>query len=426
MKSILAILCMASLCVGACGPLGALPGHRSVLGSASTSTPTTLADNPSAKISLPAPPPLDEPAPGPAFPNPGAFVWAKTISGLETPVDIQFPDDAPGRMFVVEKRGRIRIVERGKLLHAAFLDISDRVDSKGNEQGLLGLAFHPRFAENGLFFVNYTDYHKHDVIARFRISADPRRADPDSESVLLSVDDPFPNHNGGVLAFGPDGYMYAGLGDGGGANDVLGSGQNTNTLLGKILRVDVDHGTPYAIPTDNPFARAGGRAEIWAYGLRNPWRISFDGATGDLYIADVGQDMWEEVDFLVAGSAGGANLGWNYREGSHRFAGGLPASVHLTYPIAEYDHIQGNCSVTGGFVYRGQLPEWQGVYLYGDYCSGKIWGLRRARDAGSDTQWHSQLLFETGANITTFGQDPSGEIYYASRTGEIYRLQKSP
>jgi glucose/arabinose dehydrogenase len=362
----------------------------------------------------------------PPFPDAAAFAWTEVVAGLNSPVDIQFANEAAGRMFVVEQRGTIRAVEDGKLLAVPFLDISDRVDSKGNEQGLLGLALHPQFSSNGLFFVNYTDNHQHDVIARFRAASDLRLADPQSESILISVDDPFPNHNGGVLAFGPDGYLYAGLGDGGGANDVLGSGQNTNTLLGKILRLDVDHGNPYAIPRDNPFAHAGARPEIWAYGLRNPWRLSFDRATDDLYIADVGQDNWEEVDFLAAGSSGGANFGWNYREGSHPFAGGLPASVHLTYPVTEYAHDQGGCSVTGGYVYRGQVADWAGIYLYGDFCSGKIWGLRRTGQAVSAPAWQSRLLFETGANITTFGQDPSGEVYFASRSGEIYRLQKLP
>lgn len=329
-------------------------------------------------------------------------------------------------MFVLEQPGRIRIVENGKLLAAPFLDISDRVESGGNEQGLLGLAFHPSFAQSGAFFVNYTDRQHHDVIARFRVSADPNRADAASEVVLVSVDDPFPNHNGGVLAFGPDGFLYAGFGDGGGADDILGSGQNTNTLLGKILRLDVDHGDPYAVPASNPFARSGGRGEIWAYGLRNPWRLSFDRATGDLYIGDVGQDTWEEVDFLAAGSAGGTNFGWNYREGSHHFAGDPPATLHLTYPVAEYSHAEGGCSVTGGYVYRGQLPDWQGIYLYGDYCSGKIWGLLRVLPGNSAESWKSQLLFNTFASITTFGQDFAGEVYFADRGGAIFRLQGTP
>jgi glucose/arabinose dehydrogenase len=190
--------------------------------------------------------------------------------------------------------------------------------------------------------------------------------------------------------------------------------------------MDVDHGDPYAVPADNPFVHGEGRPEIWAYGLRNPWRLSFDKDTGDVYIADVGQDAWEEVDFLPAGASGGTDFGWNYREASHIFKGNPPATVHLTNPVAEYSHADGGCSVTGGYVYRGQMPEWNGIYLYGDYCSGKIWGLLHEAGAANDKGWESALLFETGANITTFGQDPGGEVYFADRRATIYRLEKAP
>jgi glucose/arabinose dehydrogenase len=264
------------------------------------------------------------------------------------------------------------------------------------------------------------------VIARFRVSADPGLADPTSETILIREDDPFPNHNGGALAFGPDGYLYAGLGDGGGANDVLGNAQNTSTLLGTILRLDIDGGEPYAIPADNPFVQGGGRPEIWAYGLRNPWRLSFDTATGDLYIGDVGQGSWEEIDFLQTGSPGGINFGWNYREGAHGFAGIPPVGAKLVDPIAEYGHDAGDCSVTGGYVYRGRMPEWTGIYLYGDYCSGRIWGLLGQNAAGAGALREARLLFETGARITTFGQDPGGEVYLADRAGGIYRLEPQP
>ncbi len=366
------------------------------------------------------------PAKTASFPDPSRFVWAQVATGLDAPTDIQFPNDGTGRMFIVEQPGRIRIIQNGQLLSTAFLDVTDRVDSQGSEQGLLGLAFHPLYSENGLFFVSYTDKQKHDVIARFHVSDAPERADPSSEVVLTSVDDPFPNHNGGVLAFGPDGYLYAGLGDGGSANDPFGNGQNTNTLLGKILRLDVNHGDPYAIPADNPFLHGEGRPEIWAYGLRNPWRLSFDKGSGDLYIADVGQDTWEEVDFLPAGGAGGTNFGWNYREASHPFRGNPPASAHLTYPVAEYSHADGSCAVIGGYVYRGQMLEWQGVYFYGDYCSGKIWGLLNPADSSNSPGWTSGLLFETGKSITAFGQDPGGELYFADRNGPLYRLESAP
>jgi glucose/arabinose dehydrogenase len=329
-------------------------------------------------------------------------------------------------MFVVEQPGRIRIVSTTGLARAPFLDITDRVNSRGNEQGLLGLAFHPRFADNGLFFVNYTDRGDHNVIARFQVSADPALADAATETIMVSVDDPFGNHNGGVLAFGPEGYLYAGLGDGGSANDPFGNGQNTSSLLGKILRLDVDAAEPYGIPGDNPFSSGGGSPEVWAYGLRNPWRLSFDSATGDLFIGDVGQGAWEEVDYLQVGTPGGVNFGWDYREGTHAFEGSPPQGLQLSDPIAEYSHNEGGCSITGGYVYRGSMPEWTGIYLYGDYCTGYMWGLLRSAGQVSGPDWQSLLLFETGANITTFGQDGDGEVYLADRGGGIYRLQRTP
>jgi len=352
-----------------------------------------------------------------AFPDTSAYQWTAVVTGLVSPVDIQFPNDGTGRMFIVEQAGRIRIVENGQLLETPFLDIVDRVGSEGNEQGLLGLAFHPDFRDNGNFYVNYTDKNGNTVIARFHAQGD--LTDPASESRLLRVAQPFPNHNGGGLVFGPDGYLYIGLGDGGSQGDPSGNGQNLNTLLGKLLRIDVDHGSPYAVPGDNPFATGGGKPEIWAYGLRNPWRFSFDRATRDLYIADVGQDTWEEIDFIPAASGAGSNFGWNYFEGSHPYQGASPAGIQFQVPVAEYSHAEGGCAVTGGYVYRGALTEWQGVYLHGDFCSGKVWGLVRSRNG-----WQYQILFETGFNITSFGQDTSGEIYLADRAGGIYRLGK--
>ena len=346
-----------------------------------------------------------------AFPDPGGYHWAPVASGLVEPTDIQFPDDGSGRLFVLEQPGAIRIVKDGGLLDAPFLDIRSRVGSAGSEQGLLGLAFHPDFAHHPYFFINYTDRAGNTVIARYQAEGDT--ADPSSEKVVLRVDQPFPNHNGGVLTFGPDGDLYAGLGDGGAGGDPFGNGQNQGVLLGKVLRLDIDHGDPYSIPPGNPFG-----SEIWEYGLRNPWRISFDRANGDLYIADVGQDTWEEIDY-VPGGQGGLNFGWSYREGAHAYKGTPPAGLSLVDPVAEYSHASGRCSVTGGYVYRGDMPEWQGIYLYGDYCSGEIWGLMR-----QGSGWASQALFQTGGSITTFGQDRSGEVYYAAREGNIYRLQK--
>jgi glucose/arabinose dehydrogenase len=344
-----------------------------------------------------------------AFPDPNAYTWQQIdIPSLQRPVDLQA--DGSGRLFVIEKAGRIRIIESGQLLETPFLDITDRVGSDGNEQGLLGFAFHPLYADNGRFFVNYTDTRGDTVLARFQVSSDPNLAEPNSEAPLLGVDQPFPNHNGGVLAFGPDGYLYAGLGDGGSQGDPNGNAQNTQVMLGKILRLDVDSADPYAVPADNPFGN-----EVWAYGLRNPWRFSFDTSTGDLYIGDVGQNQWEEIDFLPAGSPGGANFGWDHREGAHDYEGGGPEG--MIEPVAEYSHPEGGCSVTGGYVYRGSIPEWNGIYLYGDYCTGMIWGLIQ-----SDGSRQSQLLFDVDVTITSFGQDENGEVYLVSDNGGIFRL----
>ena len=350
------------------------------------------------------------------FPDPSEYQWNLIAGGLARPVDIRSAEDGSVRIFIVEKYGTIRIFENGQLLDAPFLDISGRVNDDGNEMGLLGLAFHPDYEQNGFFYVNYTGRGGNTFISRFHASGNS--ADPAGEKILLTVDQPFSNHNGGALAFGPDGYLYIGLGDGGSAGDPLGNGQNLNSLLGKILRIDVDHGDPYAVPADNPFITTGASPEIWGYGLRNPWRFSFDRATGDLYIGDVGQDTWEEIDFVPRGQAG-SNFGWNYIEGSHAYSGSPPpASMQLTYPVAEYEHTEG-CSVTGGYVYRGALPGWSGIYLYADYCLGTVRGLML-----SNGQWQSQVMFETGMTITSFGQDASGEIYFSSDNGGIYQLVK--
>jgi glucose/arabinose dehydrogenase len=349
------------------------------------------------------------------LPNPASAVWTIITGGLDSPVDIQSAGD--DRLFVVEQVGRIRIVNSGVLQPEPLLDLSDRVGSEGNEQGLLGLAFHPGFAENGTFFVNYTDVSGDTVVSRFHLTEDPNRADPSSESVILTYDQPFANHNGGGLAFGPDGYLYIGSGDGGSAGDPEQRAQNRDTLLGKLLRIDVDGGSPYALPPDNPFATGGGRPEIWAYGLRNPWRFAFDPATGDLYVGDVGQGDWEEVDFLAAGSPGGTNFGWDFREGLHDYEAGAPEG--LTDPIAEYSHGEGGCSITAGRVVRDPaLPDWQSVFLYGDYCTGYIWGLLRDNSGA----WQSARLFETGLQITSFGTGSAGEIYLLDRGGGLYRL----
>jgi len=339
-------------------------------------------------------------------------------------VDIQNAHDGTDRLFVVEKAGRIRIVRNGQLAYAPFLDITDRVNSGSNERGLLGLAFHPNFEDNGFFYVNYNDAHGDTVIARFTASGD--FADPNSEVRLLGANQPFPNHNGGGLAFGPDGDLYIGLGDGGAAGDPFGNGQKLSTFLGKILRIDVDHGDPYAIPADNPFENGGGNPEIWAYGLRNPWRLSFDRLTGDLWIGDVGQNQYEEIDFVPAGTPGGINFGWNRLEGFHDFAGSGPVQNYRP-PILEYGHNDalGDCAVTGGYVYRGAMPEWQGIYFYGDYCTGYVWAVVHSIN-GSEEQFNSERLFRVNANITSFGVDDAGEHYLADDNGEIYEFVALP
>jgi len=363
-----------------------------------------------------------------ALPDPNGFTWRPLVAGLSSPVGLANAGDGSGRLFVLEQVGTIRVIRAGSLLPEPFLNIVDRVGSQGNEQGLLGLAFHPQYAQNGFFYVNYTDKNGDTVIARFQVSAtNPDQADPASEVPLLRVDQPFPNHNGGVVAFGPDGYLYLGLGDGGSAGDPNGNAQSLDTLLGKILRIDVNSvspGQPYAVPADNPFAAGGGRPEIWAYGLRNPWRFAFDRGTGDLYIADVGQNQYEEIDYLRAGSAGRLNFGWDYFEASHPYEGQPPASEVFIAPVAEYAHDQG-CSITGGEVYRGtRLPEWQGVYLYGDFCSGNVWGLLRDAQGAGQAAWQNGLLYTNVGRVTSFGLDDAGEVYLVDRAGAVLQLDR--
>ena len=359
----------------------------------------------------------------------GATAHAQTrllpaVTGLQNPVDITHARDGTLRLFIVEQPGRIRIAKNGQLVATPFLDLTSFVQF-GGEQGLLGLAFHPGFRDNGFFFVNYT--RRSDgatVIARYRVSAsDPDRADPASAVQLIVFDQPFANHNGGALKFGADGYLYVATGDGGSANDPGNRAQNTFEWLGKLLRIDVAHGAPYAIPPDNPFANGlAGRPEVWAYGLRNPWRIAFDRQTGDLYIADVGQDTVEEVDFVPAGTGAGTNFGWRVMEGSRCTGlGGGPTcgAPTLALPVAEYTHAFG-CSIIGGTVYRGtQVPPLFGRYVYGDLCGGTIWSV--ARDAPGT--WTVRQELATGLTITTFGEDEAGELYVASADdGAVYRI----
>ncbi len=406
--------------------------HVPVLTSVSASTPFVVS-NPAVEPPVPARSTAPIPSPSPApiqpaettatavelpvhIPDPSAYSWIQAASGLHSPTDIQNAHDVSGRLFILEQAGLIRILQNGQLLNTPFLDIRDRVGNMDSEQGLLGLAFHPAFASNGFLFVNYTDQNGNTHISRF--TSNSGFAEPQSEKQLLFVQQPFPNHNGGALAFDPAGYLLIGLGDGGSAGDPYGNGQSLNTFLGKILRIDVDHGDPYGIPTDNPFVKSRvNKPEIWTYGLRNPWRFSFDQKTGDFWVGDVGQNLWEEVDYIPAGSPAGLNLGWNDMEGVHPYNGSNSPALYP--PAAEYPH-GAECSITGGYVYRGaNLPEWQGVYFYGDYCSGKIWGLPSPPINSTPT-----LLFQTGFKISTFGLDESGELYLADYNGNIYRLEK--
>jgi glucose/arabinose dehydrogenase len=329
--------------------------------------------------------------------------------------------DKSNRLFVLEKPGQIRLVKAGLLVGQPFLDISTLIGSKGNEQGLLGLAFHPDFANNGRFFVAYTAEDATNTVAEYHANPGSDVADPTGK-VLIAVPDQYPNHNGGMLAFGPDGYLYISMGDGGSGGDPNGNGQNLNSLLGKLLRIDVDGGSPYAIPSDNPYQGQGQKHEIWAYGLRNAWRFSFDRATGDLWIGDVGQDKYEEVDFQAAGSKGGLDYGWNIMEGLHCYKPQTGCDESgLVRPVFEYDHGEG-CSVIGGYVYRGKaIPPLQGLYLFADYCSTTFWSLQRADDGSVK----AAQVGEVPEGINAFGEDESGEMYFVTdQDGTVYKLAK--
>ena len=344
------------------------------------------------------------------------------VTGLANPVDITHAGDGSDRLFITLQAGRIVIYDGVQILATPFLDISGLVSS-GGERGLLGLAFHPNYASNGFFYVNYTDAAGDNVIARYSVSGDPDLADPTSAFVLLTILQPFSNHNSGQLQFGPDGYLYIGVGDGGSGGDPQNKAQDLGSLLGKILRIDVDGGVPYAIPADNPYVGiAGALDEIWVSGLRNPWRFSFDRLTDDLFVGDVGQSSWEEVDFQPAGSAGGENYGWRLMEGKSCFNPSTNCNNGtLTLPILVYDHNVG-CSVTGGYRYRGSNnPDLDGYYVYGDYCTGRIWGAKEDGMGG----WTTTELTDTNFLISTFGEDESGELYFAhfsSTDGAIYQI----
>jgi glucose/arabinose dehydrogenase len=352
-------------------------------------------------------------------------------SGIINPVHIDHAGDDSGRLFVVAQAGQVHIIRNGNLLPAPFLDIRSRVACCG-ERGLFSTAFPPEYSTKGYFYVHYTNLEGNTVIARYGISLNPDLADPNSEVIILTLTQPYANHNGGQMAFGPDGYLYIGLGDGGSGGDPQKNAQNPEVLLGKILRIDVEGvgcvSTPprtpknYCIPQSNPMVdTASAQPEIWATGLRNPWRFSFDRMSGDLYIADVGQGGWEEVNHQPGFSQGGDNYGWNIFEGTHCFlpSTGCVAPERYVAPVAEYQNRVVGCSVTGGFVYRGPVfSTMQGIYFYADFCTGKIFGLR------NDNGWENQQLFEAPFTISTFGEDQDGFLYLADYSnGVIYRIQ---
>jgi len=397
---------------GTAVPPTATPTQTAVMPSEVTATPelTETVMMPIVVAETTAPPPLEQ----------LNLTLKPVASGFAKPLYLTHAHDQ--RLFVVQQAGQIMIIEGGVTRPTPFLDIKTRVGSNGNEQGLLSVAFHPNYQKNGLFYVNYTNLEGSTTIARYHVSADPNVADEISEQILLTIPQPYSNHNGGHILFGPDGYLYIGMGDGGAANDPHNNGQSLNTLLGKILRLDVDTGSPYGVPQDNPFiTTAAARPEIWSFGWRNPWRMAFDAATGDLYVADVGQNQYEEVDVELAGSGGGQNYGWRLMEASHCFnpTSCDPATLKVVMPIAEYPHSQG-CSVTGGYVYHGtQFPQLNGVYLYADYCTGTVWGLRHEADGS----WSQAELLASGKIISSFGLDAAGELYLIDhRSGEVWQV----
>jgi glucose/arabinose dehydrogenase len=347
----------------------------------------------------------------------------EVASGLSFPLYLTAPPGDVSRLFIVEKGGAIRIVKDGTLLPGTFLDLTGRV-ATGPEQGLLGLAFDPDYAGNGRFVVHYTDLSGNTVVSLFRVAdGDPDHADPASETIVLTVEQPFSNHNGGQILFGPDGMLYIGLGDGGGSGDPGDRGQSLTDLLGGMLRVDVSSGTSYTVPPDNPFAgRTDARPEIWNVGLRNPWRFTFDPATGDLYVADVGEQGWEEVDVVAAaaGAGRGANFGWSPTEGRHCYADAGCDPSQFTLPVLEYSHDDG-CSISGGFVYRGAaIPALQGHYFYADYCQGWVRSFRLENGQAVEPQQWPTLA--PGGAVPSFGQDAAGELYVLSAEGRVFRI----
>jgi glucose/arabinose dehydrogenase len=361
-----------------------------------------------------------------AAPPPSPPVEPVTVGLQEIATGLDFPlylTSPPGdsRLFIAEKAGAIRQIKGGTLLEAPFLDLTDKVGATGGEQGLLGLAFYPDYASSGRFIVHYTDLSGDTRVSLFRVSGDPDRADPASESVILAVEQPGVAHNGGQLLFGPDGMLYIGLGDGG--DDDQGRGQSLEDLLASILRIDVSSGASYTVPPDNPFVGVpSARPEVWSYGLRNPWRFSFDPATGDLYLADVGERRYEEVNYAsaAAGAGRGVNYGWSRMEGRHCFGREECDQTGLTLPVLEYDHSDG-CSITGGYVYRGAgIPRLQGTYFYADYCGGWVRSLRmQGGVVVEETDWPE---LQAGGRVTSFGEDAAGELYLVTEEGGVFKI----
>lgn len=360
------------------------------------------------------------------------------VSGLDNPVNIAHAGDGSGRLFINQKAGQIQLIQPGSgTVSATFADLSDRVltpTSSYDERGLLGLVFDPNYTNNGYFYVNYSSRTRtpngcgpvslgDTVISRFSVdSNNANLADSNSELCLLTIPQPYSNHNGGQLAFGPDGFLYIAVGDGGSANDPLDAGQNNQTLLGKILRLDVHAAAPY-IPASNPFVgQANTEEAIWATGLRNPWRFSFDRNTGDLFIADVGQYNWEEINFQSASSTGGENYGWDCLEGTHSHTTNATCLPNPIAPILEYSHSGGNCSVTGGYRYRGaNYPVLNGYYFYGDWCTGIVW----AAQPGTGQTWDTEQVLNLGMGLNSFGEDENGEIYAVMADGRLLSIQSS-
>ncbi len=348
-------------------------------------------------------------------------------TGFTQAVDITNAGDSTNRLFVVERYGYIKIIDNGVVLPNDFLNIASRVSDSPNERGLLGLAFHPDYKNNGYFYVNYTNNSTNTRISRFSVDPNnPNQADAGSEVVLLTINQPYWNHNGGCIRFGPDGYLYIGMGDGGSSGDPDDYSQNTQSLLGKMLRIDVDNGNPYAIPPDNPFVGdTNVLDEIWAVGVRNPWRFSFDRLTGDLWIGDVGQNAREEIDFQPGSSSGGENYGWRCYEGNNTYnTSGCGSISNYVFPVYEYNrNSTGGYSVTGGLVYRGSKYScMQGFYFFADYVTNNVWTMAPDGNGGWDTHRHTNIS-PSPSNLAGFGEDEAGELYALNLSGTVYKVE---